>query len=336
MKKNMSEWVNRTILEPRKRPLPILSFPAIQIMGVTVKELVNDSETQAQAMKLLVERNHPIASVSLMDLSVEAEAFGAEVRFSDFEIPTVIGSVAKNMGDAESLTVPSVGNGRTCIYLDAIKRAVSLIQDIPVLAGVTGPFTLAGQLIGVTETFKAARRNPEMLHLVLEKCTEFITAYALAYQEVGSNGIFMAEPLTGLLSPSMAIEFSEPYVKQIVDRVQSDQYVVIYHNCSGNALRMIDSILRTGAIGYHFGNAISMPDAISKCPPNTLCLGNIDPRTLLIDTADQVRQITRVMLEDCGSAPNYIPSTGCDVPPLAKWDNIDSFYEEIGYFYSEF
>ena len=75
-------------------------------------------------------------SVSLMDLSVEAECFGSTIRFSDDEVPTVIGSVIstevdedERLAQAEALAVPEVGAGRTQIYIDAIEKAMALIED---------------------------------------------------------------------------------------------------------------------------------------------------------------------------------------------------------------
>ena len=62
-----------------KKPLPILSFPAAQKLNVTVEELVKDSELQAKAIETVASQTDTIAAISLMDLSVEAEAFGAEV-----------------------------------------------------------------------------------------------------------------------------------------------------------------------------------------------------------------------------------------------------------------
>ena len=100
--------------------------------------------------------------------------------------------------------------------------------------------------------------DPDKVHTVLEKVTEFIAEYCKAFKEAGANGVVIAEPVAGLLSPALAEEFSGPYVKQIVDAVQSEDFIVIYHNCGDNTIRMIDSILSTGSAAYHFGNAIDM------------------------------------------------------------------------------
>lgn len=70
MNRNMKQWAADMIASPVKRPLPLLSFPCIQLMNISVKELVSSSELQAKGMKLVADRVPSAASVSLMDLSV--------------------------------------------------------------------------------------------------------------------------------------------------------------------------------------------------------------------------------------------------------------------------
>ena len=71
--------------------MPILSFPAVQKLGITVAELISNKDRQAEGMKYVADHTDSAASVSMMDLSVEAECFGAEIRVSDDEVPTVVG-----------------------------------------------------------------------------------------------------------------------------------------------------------------------------------------------------------------------------------------------------
>ena len=87
-----------------KRALPILSFPAVQKLDATVEQLVNTPELMASAMEIIARDTDTLAAVSLMDLSVEAECFGAKVRFSDHEVPAVEGQLVCDMEEAEALT----------------------------------------------------------------------------------------------------------------------------------------------------------------------------------------------------------------------------------------
>ena len=333
---DMKMWLDNLKTAPQKKAMPVLSFPCISLLDITVKELIADSDLQARGMKAIADRVNSAASVSMMDLSVEAEAFGSSIRVSDDEVPTVVGSIITNEEEAEALAVPSVGCGRTGKYIKAIGKAVELITDRPVFAGVIGPFSLAGRLMDVTEVLANCYDEPEMVHITMRKATAFIISYIQAYKEIGANGVVMAEPLTGLLSPNLAAEFSEPYVKQIIDAVQDDSFLVIYHNCGNSAVAIIDSILRVGAAAYHFGNAISMKEMLALCPADTVVMGNIDPASQFCNgTPESVKEETkRLMAECCNSHPNFVISSGCDIPPASPWRNIDSFFAAVEEFYS--
>ena len=336
MKRDMKQWMKDVVDAPVKRAGPGLSFPAIQLMGITVRELISSSDAQAKGMKLVADRVPTGASVSLMDLSVEAECFGSQIRFSDDEVPTVVGSVVSSLEEVEALSVPAVGAGRTGIYIEAIQKAVDLIQDRPVFAGVIGPFSLAGRLMDVTEAMIYCYEEPEMVAALLDKVTDFLIAYCKAYKEVGANGVVMAEPLAGLLSPALAEEFSAPYVKRVVDAVQDDNFSVVYHNCGNAAIQMIDSILGTGAAMYHFGNAISMKEMLQHIPAGTIAMGNVDPAGQLRNgTPESVRAETLRIMGECCDHPNFVISSGCDIPPMSPWENIDAFFQAVDEFYQK-
>lgn len=334
MKRNMKQWLSDMIASDKKTALPILSFPSVSLMGITVRELISDSNRQAEGMKLVADRVKSAAAVSLMDLSVEAECFGATIRVSDEEIPTVVGRLIHDEDEADALEVPTVGTARSGLYVESIRKAVELITERPVLAGIIGPFSLAARLLDVTEIMMDCYDEPDMVHAVLEKCTAFLIEYAKAYKAAGANGIMMAEPVAGLLSPALEEEFSSPYVKQIVEAVQDESFIVVYHNCGDNVLRMTESILSTGADAYHFGNSIDMADMMAKMPADTVVMGNVDPAGVLRQgTPETVKAATLAVMDKCCAYPNFVISSGCDIPPATLWENIDAFFATVEEYY---
>lgn len=335
MKRDMKAWLEALRDAPVKKAMPVLSFPAVQLMGITVRELISSAEAQAEAMELVAKRTDAAASVSLMDLSVEAECFGSEIRFSDEEAPTVVGSIVTTEEEARALEVPAVGAGRTGLCVEAIRKATERITDRPVFAGVIGPFSLAARLMDVTEAMVLCYDEPDMVHILLEKSTRFITEYCRAFKEAGANGVVIAEPVAGLLSPALEEEFSAPYIKQIVDAVQDDSFLVIYHNCGGAVIRQIDSILSTGAAAYHFGNAIDMAEMMPHIPADTVAMGNVDPAgEFRGGTPESIRAATHKVMESCREYPNFVISSGCDIPLLSRWENIDAFFAAVAEFYA--
>lgn len=337
MKRNMKAWAADVIKAKEKAPLPILSFPSVSLLGVSVTELTADADLQARGMKLVADRVPALAAVSMMDLSVEAEAFGANVRFLPNEVPTVTGILVETPEDADALKVPQVGDGRTGKYVEAIGKACELITDRPVFAGVIGPFSLAGRLMGVSDIMVQCYEEPEAVHVVLRKATDFLSRYIRAYRDIGAHGVVIAEPLAGLLSPALAGEFSSAYVKDLVKAVQSDEFLVIYHNCGNNTPLMMDSILETGCDGYHFGDAVDMALMVGKVPADRLVMGNVSPSAqFLSGTPTSIREDTLRVLAACAPGhPNFVLSSGCDIPPKSPWDNIDAFFAAARAYYGE-
>lgn len=74
-------------------------------------------------MKAIANRVDALACVSYMDLSVEAEAFGAKIQVFDAEVP-------------KDLT------------------------EKPVFAGMIGPYSLAGRLVDVSQAMIYCMRHP--------------------------------------------------------------------------------------------------------------------------------------------------------------------------------
>lgn len=312
------------------RALPILSFPAVQKMGITVRQLVESSRHQADAMRIVAQEVPAVAAVSLMDLSVEAQAFGASVRFADNEVPTIVGQLVADAEAARALRVPTVGDGRTGVCVEAIRLAKQAITDRPVLAGAIGPYSLAGRLCDVTEIMYLCYDEPELVHAVLTKATDFLISYCLAFREAGADGVVLAEPLAGLLSPELSAAFSCDYVRRIIDAVQRDDFAVVYHNCGNAASKMLTEIFSVGAAGYHFGNAANMREILNAAPKTVLCLGNIDPSGQFTNgTRESITAATRALVASCGHEPNFLISSGCDIPPAANWDNIHAFFDAL-------
>ena len=334
MKLNMKKWVQDCIDAPVKKAMPILSFPGIHLTGLTVEEMVRDGHLQAVCMEAVAKRFDTGAAFSLMDLSVEAEAFGSPIHYSGDEVPTVTAAIIHDEEEAEALRVPEVGEGRTGECVKGIREICGLITDRPVLAGIIGPYSLAGRLLDMTEIMVLCYEEPELVETVLKKTTEFLIKYARAFKEAGADGIAIAEPAAGLLSPGLIAEFSTPYVKQIRDAVEDDSFMILYHNC-GNAVPLLDNIKEIGAAGYSFGNAIDIEEALKVMPGDSIVIGNIDPAGIIRNgTPEQIREETLALMERCCKYPNFVVASGCDIPPNTSLENIEEFFGAEDEFYN--
>jgi uroporphyrinogen decarboxylase len=266
-----------------------------------------------------------VASTTIMDLSMEAEAFGANIVFDDNEVPTVSGRMLESAADVEALQIPSLDTKRVPEYLKANRLAAAEL-DVPLFGGCIGPFSLAGRLYDMTELMMAMYIEPDTANLLLDKCTQFILEYCKQIKASGSAGVVMAEPAAGLLSNDDCQAYSSRFVKTIVDAVQDDNFVVMLHNC-GNTGQCTKAMIETGAAALHFGNAIDMAQVLNEVPADIAVSGNINPVEIMkFGTPQQVEDVAKQLIKLADKHNNFILSTGCDVPPETPFENIESLF----------
>ena len=332
MKQNMRQWMADIIQRKEVVAIPVMTHPGIELNGNTVRQAVCDGQLHYKAVMTLAKRYPSAAACTIMDLTTEAEAFGAEIAFSDEAVPAVSSRLLPDVESIDRLQVPSLSAGRIPQYLKANLLAAKEISDVPLFSGCIGPFSLAGRLYDMSEIMMLIYENPDAAHTLLRKCTDFIEKYCLALKQTGANGVLMAEPAAGLLSDEDCRTFSSNYVKRIVQRVQDDSFIVILHNC-GNTGHCTKAMVSTGAAAYHFGNKCRMEDVIKEVPPTALAMGNIDPVSVFKDGMPfQMRQTVMDLLDRMRPYPNFVLSSGCDTPPHTSMSNIDAFFEALHQF----
>jgi len=290
---------------------------------------VTDPQVQAEAVIAMNERFQTPILQTAMDLSAEAEVFGCEIRMFEDEIPTVIGRKVTSQQDLDQLSSPTVGDGRTSVHLRTAEKLVAYANEQLVLGGVIGPFSLAGRLFGVSEALELSLADPDLLHQLLEHVTEFLTRYILAFRAVGAQGVIMAEPAAGLLSPRGLSKFSSAYIKEIIAATQTEDFTLVLHNC-GARLVHLPKILETGAEVYHFGEPMDITAALTKVPEDVILSGNLDPTNIFFNgTPEMVKAESETLVALTSQHNNFIPSSGCDLPPNTPLDNIGVFCETI-------
>lgn len=315
--------------QPKRVALPIMTHPGIEYIGKTVREAVTDGQTHFEAIKALAERYPSAASTVIMDLTVEAEAFGAKILIPEEEIPTVTERLVSDAASVEALQVPSLDAGRVPEYLKANRLAAEAITDRPVLAGCIGPFSLAGRLYDMSEIMVAIYIEPDVIMSLLEKCTAFLIDYCKALKVTGVAGVVMAEPAAGLLSDEDHMVYATPYIQQIVEAVQDDDFTIVLHNC-GNMGQCTHAMVECGARALHFGNLVDIPQALTEVPEDMMVMGNLDPVGVLQQaTPEAVAAATTDLLEKTAGAKNFIISTGCDLPPAVPEANIKAFFDAV-------
>lgn len=325
----MSAFTDLVLSSTRRQILPVATFPAAKLAGRKVIEMATDAKVQAEvSLAMRAQLDLPFWQ-SAMDLSVEAQAFGSQVRMVEDEVPTVIGRQITDAAGVRSLKVPKVGDGRTNVYLETVRILAKQPGNPFVVGGCIGPFTLAGRIFGVSESLEFSINEPEAMEELVGKATEFLIAYVSAFKAAGAKTLFMAEPTAGLLSPKMLARFSSPFVRRIVEATEDGSFGIILHNC-GAKIGHIPSILQSGATALHFGQPMDLAAAAKQVPGNVVVCGNLDPSGVFVGLKpDEITARTQALCRSVAGQRNVVISSGCDIPPNAPVANIQTFMAAV-------
>lgn len=323
-----SAFISEILASRQRRAIPIMTSLGIELIGAHLGDVFKSGKLQYNCIKALSKRFPSDVMVTFMDLSVEAEAFGCEMEFSDHEIPTVSRPAVSILDEIEKLAVPTVGEKRTSQTLECARRCAQEIGK-PVFGSMIGPYSLAGRLADMTEMMLFAASEPETAHLLLSKATRFLSDYLQALKETGIAGVVIAEPAAGLLSPEMCQEFSSNYLTKMIARVKDDSFMVVLHNC-GHTEKQVEAMLSASPDALHVGNAVNILEILRQVPSDIPVMGNLDPVGILksMDSAT-VYEATAFLLNRTADFPNYVLSTGCDVPSGVPMENIDAFFKAL-------
>ena len=325
---NMQKWADDIIKAKDVKNLPVLYFPVLKKMGMDVPSSVNDPKNIAKVMKEVIdEYPDTIAAITGMDLTVDAEAFGAQVNFSEKQAPNVVNHILGSKDEIADLQVPDIHSARVDVFTQACVEGKKIITDRPVFGGMLGPFSLAANLLDINQCLMMTIRGKEELHALLEKSCEWLTNRAREYKNAGADGVFIAEPTAGLLSPDACDEFSSVYIKKMVEELQDDEFFLVLHDC-GRVTRSVRSMCDTGCKGLHFGNGVDMKDIMPQADKDILIFGNLDPSSVFfMGTPDSVYRKTITLLEEMDEYDNFILSSGCDLAPSVTQENIEAYYK---------
>lgn len=95
---NVSKWIKDVIASDKSLSMPIMTHPGIELLGKKVLDAVTDGEVHFQAIRSLNEHfPQAMACTAIMDLTVEAEAFGAQLCMNEHEVPTVTGRLLTSL-----------------------------------------------------------------------------------------------------------------------------------------------------------------------------------------------------------------------------------------------
>jgi len=212
-------------------------------------------------------------------------------------------------------------------YIPELLKAVEILKkevgdEVPVIGGIIGPFTIAGSLLDSVPLLKATFKAPDKIPPFLEVAEKAGTMLAKALVDAGAD-IISCEDMTAspeLIAPKSYREFELQYQRRQFEAISVP---TILHIC-GNVDPIVEWMGQTGANILSLEPKASAQLARQKCGSDIILMGGVDTATTLyMKDPETVKQGCEETIED----GIQILAPGCAVAPGTPMENLLAMVE---------
>ncbi|MDP8221315.1 MAG: uroporphyrinogen decarboxylase family protein, partial [Candidatus Stygibacter frigidus] len=320
-----------SFLQNKRLIAPLLGYPGIQYTNNSKTQVQLEHEAHYETIMALTDNFQPDIVFPLMDISREVHALGRKAVFHHLPLkdeiigdyfPGMISQIEKRvLLDSERIT-------EYLLTLELLKKSMASNQML--CAYISGPVSLAGMIMGMNNLALSLLLNPDAVHNLLSLCLHKLNELLPHLKSAGAQAICFLEPTASLLSPLQATEFSLDYLTQLISTTSDLELDSIIHIC-GNTSSIIELMTQTGASAISLDSpatGIVLSDIFNKFSSLPVLMGNINPSgAILTGTPQEVRSEVDNLLDSMKDVPDFILSTGCDLPQESSLTNIKAFFD---------
>ncbi|MDO4621416.1 MAG: uroporphyrinogen decarboxylase family protein [Eubacteriales bacterium] len=141
---------------------------------------------------------------------------------------------------------------------------------------VTGPFTVAAQLRGITDFMCDTLEDPDFCEALIEKSTEFCIMYMKEVEKILGHipHLFLSDDLTSFLQPGPFNEFVAPAYKALFKEFPDSQRWL--HN-DAQAWHLAESLENVGIQAWQYAKNLNPAELAEKTHNNITLFGGLDP-----------------------------------------------------------
>ena len=298
---------------------------AAVISEVSLGAYVRDGELLARCQLKALSRYGYDAVFALMDAGVETEAVGSRLAYRADIYPYVEQYAISDAMEVDKLAVPDPRrNGRMPEVLKAAEILRGELRDEVLIVGcVLGPMTLAMQLMGPEKTLFLAIDKPDQFAKVLDFAVEVAISFGLAQIEAGAHLALVFDPSSSpaVIPPQFFREFVLPRTKSLFSALKAGGSLANWLHIAGPAETIYPFYAEAGADIANFDYCVD-PLRARHILPRTCLDGNIKSLSFVEAAPNGIAVESTGLLELFSSQGGFILSSGCEIPPESKPENV--------------
>lgn len=258
-------------------------------------------------------------------MTVEAECMGADVYMgTKVTEPRVVKYPIESVSNWRELKKIDANTARAKTVIDAIKILKEKNNDIPIVANLTGPVSLASSLMEPMTYYKELRKKKNEAHEFMEFVTDNLIEFGKAQLQAGADVLTISDPSgTGeILGAKTFNEFATPYLNKIIDNLKPyAQGGTIIHIC-GKLKSIYNELndLHSDAISF---DSITNAKQVVENVHGKIIMGNVSTFAIENGTEESLKNISN----QCLNSGVDILSPACGIGVRSKLNNIKVLVE---------
>ncbi|SHJ80758.1 uroporphyrinogen decarboxylase [Hathewaya proteolytica DSM 3090] len=324
---------------------PNIANGVARIYGCKISEFNTSGKAIAEAQIASYRRFGYDGVRVFTDLFTWSEAMGAKVILPEDNTADLLEPAINEFKDMKELEekidalreVNPYKDGRLPVHVEAMKYLIDGVgTEVPCSGGVVGPFTNAFFLVGVPVMTKLMFKRPDLVHKLCEISLKTCINYTEAILSCGLTPT-ISEPMSSctVVSPKHFREFSLPYLRRLIEYINSKGKGVTIHIC-GKTDPIWEDLVESKITGLSIDNIADLEQCKKQVGDRVKIMGNVEPATVMYGgTPTEIRKSVIDCVSKCWDSPKgYVIMSGCSLPVETPLENIQAMMDaarEIGY-----
>ena len=320
--------LNRQI--PDRVPVyPILCGINRKLVGADYPTWSTDAEVCAAGFLKTAEEFDIDCLVTLIDLSVECDAWGQKIIYPETEAahPDHNDMVIKEIEDYEKIQkVDYRQSKRMMMHIDVIKRLAAEVKGkLPIVAFVFGPLGTLSMLRNQQDMYMDLYDDPDAVKEAVGEVNETLKEYVAAICDTGVDAVMFDTLFASgsIMSKDMWCEMEGGYAAELANVVREHGCLPMIHNCGQRVYFdvQIEAVQPTGiSFLYPPDDCKDFAECKEKYGSKVALIGCVTPANAVIGTDEEWDRQCLDQIEAMGKDGGFILATGCEYPANANFD----------------
>ncbi len=298
-------------------------------------DLFRSPELACEVTLQPLERYPLDAAILFSDILTVPDAMGLGLYFETGEGPRFKKPV-RTAADIDRLPIVNPASDLPYV-IDAVRTIRRELNGRVPLIGFSGsPWTLATYMVegGSSKSYHYIKTmlydTPELLHQLLHKLADSVTAYLNAQIAAGAQVVQIFDTWGGILSDVAYQQFSLNYMQTIIAGLTKEQEgravpVIVFTKNGG---QWLEAIAASGCHCVGLDWTTNIGAARTRIGSSVALQGNMDP-AVLYASPQAIRQEVARILESYGAGAGHIFNLGHGITPEVDPDNAGVFINAV-------